>query len=54
MVWKDGVMGDYGGDAGESLAKRDPAAREVKRFVDSCEFRIVPDAVTDKDYVITG
>ena len=54
IVWKEGILADFAGEAGEGLAKRDSAAREVKLFVDSCEFRTVPEAVTNRRYVITG
>ena len=54
MVWKEGVMGDFGGEVGERLAQRDGAVKELRAFLEGCKFIFVGRAVTDRRFVLTG
>lgn len=54
IVWKEGVMGDFGGELGERMALRDSAVKELRAFLEGCKFMIVGNAVTDRRFVLTG
>lgn len=47
-------MGDFAGDQGEKLAQRDPSVRELKTFLEGCNFKLIGNAVTDRGFVLTG